>query len=178
MKKFLILLVLLVSALHAYSYNELAIKAQSTIFPKVLLLDKKLTDKLVDGKIVFTIVCEARDLPIAQKLRKSMKAQYDSHLAEYALEIKVMLFSEFTDKTKATAVYLFNSDTDIERVTRLAKSSGYMTFAYDIINLQHGVLLSLIVEKSTVLYLNKKGLSTHDVDFVEPLYQIVKISNI
>jgi len=56
MKKFFVVfIVFTITSLSGYSYNEVLIKAQSKIFPKILLLDKKLKDKLIDGKIVYTI---------------------------------------------------------------------------------------------------------------------------
>lgn len=178
MKKLLLIFFLLTSTLFGYSYNDLVIKAQSSIFPKILLLDKKLYDKLVDGKIVYTIVCEASDYHRAQTLRDAMNRQYQNRLGDYPFEVRILLFSKLTPKTRATAIYALNSETGIDKVTDLVKTSGYMTFAYDIVNLQHGVLLSLMVEKSTVIYLNKKGLQTHNVDFVKSLYQIVRVSNL
>lgn len=177
MKKLLLISFILTTSLFGYSYNDLLIKAQSSIFPKILLLDKKLDDKLVDGKIVYTIVCEDNDYHTAEKLRDTMNERYQNRLGDYSFEVNIVPFSKLTAETRTTAVYALNSDTGIDKVTRLAKTSGCMTFAYDIVNLQHGVLLSLMVEKSTVLYLNKKGLQSHNVDFVESLYQIVRFAN-
>ncbi len=177
MKKLLLISLLLTSTLFGYSYNELLIQAQSSIFPKILLLDKKLDKKLVDGRIVYTIVCEENDYYIAEKLRDMMNTQYQNHLGNYTFEVNILLFSQVNTNTKATAIYVLNSDTGVEKVTQLVKTLGCITFAYDIANLQHGVLLSLMVEKSTVLYLNKQGLRIHNVDFAKSLYQIVRIAN-
>jgi hypothetical protein len=177
MKKILLLSFLVAGTLLGYSYNNVVIKAQSSIFPKILLLDKKLKDKLVDGKIVYTIICEPNDYHAAEILRDAMNAQYQNRLNGYVFEVNILLFSQFNKATRATAIYLLNSDTGVDKVTELAKASDCITFAYDTVNLQHGVLLSLMVEKSTVLYLSKKSLHTHNVEFTESLYQIVRIFN-
>ncbi len=177
MKKFLLISLLLTSTLFGYTYNDLLIQAQSSIFPKILLLDKKLDEKLVDGKIVYTIVCEENDYRMAEKLRDMMNDAYRNRLGSYDFEVNILLFSNLDADTRTSAIYVLNSDTGVDKVTQLAKSLGFMTFAYDIVNLQHGVLLSLMVEKSTVLYLNKQGLQTHNVDFVNSLYQIVRVAN-
>lgn len=176
MKKLLLISFILTTSLFGYSYNDLLIKAQSSIFPKLLLLDKKLDNKLVDGKIVYTIVCENNDFHTAEKLRDTMNKRYQNRLGKYSFEVNIIPFSKLSTQTKATAIYALNSDTDIGKVTRLAKTSGCVTFAYDIANLQHGVLLSLMVEKSTVLYLNKKGLQNQNIDFVESLFRIVRFA--
>jgi len=163
--------------LFGYSYNELLIKAQSNIFPKILLLDKMLEDKLVDGKVVYTIICEDNDFHTANHVRKLVDNKYKQKLGKYELEINVIRYSELSNKTRATAIYALNSSKGIDKVRELAGTSGFMTFAYDIGNLKRGLLLSLMVEKSTVLYLNKRGLKGHKVDFVDSLYQIVRFAN-
>ena len=177
MKKLLIISILFAAtSLFGYSYNELLIKAQSNIFPKILLLDKKLNDKLVDGKIVYAIACEKNDVHTANQVRDLVNKKYKNKLGKYELEIKVIKYSDLSDQTKATAIYALNSNHGIDKVSKLAGTSGFMTFAYDIGNLKRGLLLSLMVEKSTVIYLNKQGLQSHKVDFVEALYQIVRFS--
>ncbi len=177
MKKLLLIAFILTTSLFGYSYNELLIKAQSSIFPKILLLDKKLDEKLVDGKIVYTIVCEDNDVHTAETLRDTMNKRYKNRLGDYAFEIKVIPFSKLTDQTRATALYALNTDEHMDKIRRIAEKSGCMTFAYDIANLKHGLLLSLMMEKTTVLYLNKNGLRNHNVDFVESLYQIVRFAH-
>ena len=109
------------------------IQAQSSIFPKILLLDKKLDDKLVEGKIVYTIVCEENDYYTAEKLRDMMNEQYHNRLGAYDFEVNILLFSKLTSDTRATAIYLLNSDTGIDKVTKLAKTLDFVTFAYDIV---------------------------------------------
>ncbi|MDQ1340165.1 MAG: hypothetical protein QG567_1322 [Campylobacterota bacterium] len=177
MKKFLLIIpFLFVTTLFGYSYNDLLIKAQSSIFPKILLLDKKLDEKLVDGKIVYAIAYDDNDYHTAMQVRKLVENKYKNRLGEYELVIKVIRFSDLSDKTKVTAVYALNSSDGIDRVSSLAKESGFMTFAYDIENLKHGLLLSLMVEKSTVIYLSKPNLQNHKVDFVDSLYQLVRFA--
>ncbi len=176
MRKLLFILSLLTSTLFGYSYNDLVVKAQSSIFPKILLLDKKLDEKLVNGTIVYTIVCEESDYHLAEALRDAMNTKYQNRLNGYTFTVNVLRFSELGPKVRTTAIYLLNSEAGIEKATRLAKDLGFMTFAYDIANLQHGVLLSLMVEKSTVLYLSKGSLQSHNVDFADALYRIVRFT--
>lgn len=176
MKKLLLIPFLLITTLFGYSYNDLLIKAQSSIFPKILLLDKKLNEKLIDGKIIYAIACDDNDYQTAIQIRNLIWDKYKNRLGEYELEIKVIKFSDLSEKTKATAIYALNSDEGIGKVSRLAERRSIMTFSYDIKNLKHGFLLSLMVEKSTVIYLSKQNLQNHKVDFVDSLYQIVKFA--
>lgn len=174
MVRFSILLFLLVGTLFGYSYNELLIKAQNAIFPKILLLDKNLDQKLVDGEISYTIVCETSDYHTALALKEQMDKRYRQRLGGYPFKVRVVRFEEFTAQNRTTALYVLNSENDIDNVTRLARESGIITFAYDMAKLKEGVLLSLVVEKSTIIYLNKNSLPDYNIDFVDSLYQIVK----
>lgn len=45
-------------------------------------------------------------------------------------------------------------------------------------NLKNGFLFSLMLEKSTILYLNKENLYIKKVDFVDSLFQIVRFIDI
>lgn len=177
MKIFIFITLLLSNLAYGYSYNELLLKAQSAIFPKILLLDKKLDEKLVNGKIVYVIVHEAGDYDTAIQVRRQIQKQFDHQLEQYAFEIKLVDYKEISDELQATAIYALNSEKHLRSVANIAISKGIVTFSYDIANLKNGLLLSLMVEKFTVLYLNKKMLQNYHVDFVDSLYQIVRFTN-
>jgi len=49
-----------------------------------------------------------------------------------------------------------------------------ISFSYDINNLNKGIMFSLSIEKSTVIYLDKDALFTRKIDFVDALLQIVR----
>lgn len=170
--RILLLLTLLYGAAFGYIYNDLLIKAQSDIFPKLLLLDKKLNEKLVDGKIIYAVIYEEDDRKTAQKVRDEVIAQHSDRLGEYPFEIQLIRFDEIGKDFYATAVYTLNIGDNIHALVNKALSGGMITFSYDINNLKSGVLLSMMIEKSTVLYLNKNYLKNYPVDFIDPLYQI------
>ncbi|DAB27283.1 MAG TPA: hypothetical protein CFH78_08780, partial [Sulfurimonas sp. UBA10385] len=67
MKKFILLFFTLTVTIYGYTYNEMLIKAQIAVFPKILLLDKKINNKLVDNKIVFIIAHEEQCQHLYQK---------------------------------------------------------------------------------------------------------------
>lgn len=170
----LILLLMISSLAFAYQYKSVLVNAQISIFPRILLLDKEVEQKLIDGKIVFTIVYEGRDIntasDIANKIDKSYKGKFEQH--EYV--INLVEFKDLTKDTKATAFYTLNSSEHISKVASIAKEKKIAAFAYDTNNLKKGLLFSLVLEKSTVLYLSKDSLLTNKIDFVDALYHIVR----
>ena len=174
MKRLLFLFLICGNIAFGYTYNDLLLKAQTAIFPKLLLLDKQLNDKLVNGKIVYTIVYRENDYNKALEVRDLVDAYYKKNLDQYGFEITLVEYSDVSDNMNATAVYALNSDEGIDKLAKLATSKGIITFAYDIAALKDGMLFSMVVEKTTVIYLNKKILQRYNVDFVDSLYQIVR----
>jgi hypothetical protein len=174
MKKFILLYLTLVSLAFAHNYDDVLLKAQASIFPKIMLLDKKLENKLIDGKIVYTIVYDSSDYLTALEIKNFINTKYKGHLDKYDYEINLVNFSDFSDKTEASAIYALNLGDYVKRVANVAKEKGVISFSYDIDNLKKGLMFSLSIEKSTVLYLEKENLYGNHVDFVDSLLQMVK----
>lgn len=173
MKKIFLFLTL-VTVVYAHNYNEVLLKAQASIFPKIMLLDKKLSEKLIEGKIVYTIVYAKNDYQTALDIAKFIDKNYHGFFDEYAYKINLVEFSDLSKETQVSVIYALKSDINIQRVAKIAKEKGIVSFSYDLDNLKEGLLFSLLLEKSTVLYLNKENLDTQKVDFVDSLLQMVK----
>jgi len=172
--RILVLLLILTSFVFGYNYNSVLLKAQASIFPKIMLLDKKIEDKLVDGKVVFTVVYDKSDYKAALEISKFLKSIYEDKFDKYKYKVNLVEFKDLTISTEATAIYALNSSSQIANVAKIANKKGVIAFSYDSNDLKNGMLFSLILEKSTVLYLNKNNLPTQKVDFIDSLYQIVK----
>jgi len=174
MKKLIFLCIIFVNLAYSYSYNDILLKAQASIFPKVILLDKKLDTKLIDGKIIYTIVYEESDYSTALEINKLIDKKYKGYFDKYMYEINLVEFSALSNSTKASAIYILNTDNHIKKIIDIASKKGIITFSYDIKNLKKGLLFSLMIEKSTILYLNKENLHLQNIEFVDSLLQMVK----
>ncbi len=175
MKKIILFFLICNSVAFAYSYNELLLKAQATIFPKLLLLDEKLDEKLVNGKIVYTIVYKERDYFTALEVRDLLETNHNHGLNGYKFVISMIKYSDISPDIEATALYALNAEKDIAKVARIALSKNIITFAYNVEDTKKGLLFSLAMERSTVIYLNREVLQNCKVDFVDSLYQIVRL---
>jgi hypothetical protein len=69
---------------------------------------------------------------------------------------------------------LLNLSDHIEEIATIANQKGIISFSYDINNLKKGLMFSLVIEKSTVLYLKKEILLTKKIEFVDALLQMVQ----
>ncbi|WP_415395815.1 hypothetical protein [Sulfurimonas sp. CS5] len=174
MKKIIFFCLIMVNVSYGYSYNDILLKAQASIFPKIMLLDKKLENKLIDGKVVYTIAYDESDLHIAQEISDFIDKNFEGNFDKYLYKINLVEFSDLSNDTETSAIYTLNSDKYIDKVAKIAKDKGVIAFSYDIENLKKGLLFSLVLEKSTVLYLNKEDLNKTKIDFVDSLLQMVR----
>jgi len=174
MKKTVLLFLIFVNLAYGYNYDDLLLKAQASIFPKILLLDKKIGNKLIDGKVVYTIVYDKIDFSTAKHIGEFIDANYKGHFDKHMYKINLVEYADLSSTTQASAVYALNSDKDIKKVADFAKENGIVAFSYDVKNLKSGLLFSLVIEKSTVLYMNKENLYIQKIDFVDSLLRMVK----
>ena len=176
MKKFLFLYPFLTyTLLLAYTYNDLLIKTQASIFPKIILLDRNLPMKLINDTIVLSIIYEKDDLFTAQNIKTIIEESFSNNIDGYGLQIQLIEVSQLSQATHATAFYVLNlSDEALKKVTKIAEQNHIMTFSYDLNNLRKGLLFSISMEQSTTFYVNKDNLHNEKVDFVAPLLQMVK----
>ncbi len=174
MKKITLLLLALITILQAYSYDDVLLKAQASIFPKIMLLDKKIEEKLIDGEIIYTIVYDQQDHDTAKEIKKFIDENNNGFFDKYAYKINLVKSSELSSLTQTSAIYALITSQNSKKIANIAKEKGIISFSYDINDLKNGFLFSLMLEKSAVLYLNKANLYTNKVDFVVSLLQMVK----
>ncbi len=174
MKKILFLYLTLLNIAFGYNYDDLVLKAQASIFPKIILLDKKIEDKLIDGKIVYTIVYDKTDYDTALSIEKFINKNFKGQLDRYEYKINLVDLESFAHDTEASAIYVLNLKEHVEKIATIARIKGIISFSYDINNLKKGLMFSLVIEKSTVLYLEKENLYSKKVDFVDALLQMVR----
>ncbi len=174
MVRLIILSIMLQTALCAYTYNELVLKAQSAIFPKIILLSQNLEEMLVDGEIVYTILYTSDDRESALDLKSSLDDLYDGHINNHKFKVKTLDYDKLSTDINTTAVYALNSEDGITTLLDILKDRDILTFAYDLVNLKRGLLFSLVLEKSTVIYLHRDVLQSSGFKFPDSLYRIVQ----
>jgi hypothetical protein len=174
MKKILFVYLTLFSLVFGYDYDELILKAQASIFPKIMLLDKRIGDKLVDDKIVYTIVYDKEDHLTALSIEKFINKNFAGRLDVYDYEVNLVDVDSFSSDIQTSAIYVLNLDDKVEKIADIANQKGIISFSYSLNSLKKGLMFSLVIEKSTVLYLEKETLYTKKIDFVDALLQMVR----
>jgi hypothetical protein len=179
MRRLLFLFAFLNISLFGYEYDELTLKAQSAIFPKLLLLDQDISQKLINQEIVFSIVCEDDDKRSAIKIKNLIEKQFRGKIGKYRLKVIIQSFEDVENqKPTATAYYILNTEyMKMQKVSYVGMDNNLILFSYDKNYFQNGVLISLAIKGTTVIYLNKEILKSYNINFVDAFYQIVKFED-
>ena len=175
MKKIFLFFFLFVCLLHGYTYDDLLLRAQSSIFPKIMILDKKIVNKVINGKIIYTIVYANDDYQKALDIKKYINRSFKGYIGTYAYKVNLIEFSKLSNAIQTSAFYVLKSSKEnIYKVANIARKKGVLTFSYDINNLKNGLAFSLVIERSTLLYLNEKHIDITKIDFIDSLLQMIK----
>ncbi|WP_187648244.1 hypothetical protein [Nitrosophilus labii] len=177
MKRVVIIIFLTNILLFAYSYDDFLLKTQAKIYPKLILLDKKIDKKLIDGKIQVGIVYDNDDFFTALLIKKLIKSMYGNKLDGYSFKIiPINMLNILNEKLNIFSyLYILKSIPDrLKTLSLYVKKYRIVTFTYDKNDLQYGFLFSINLEKKPILYMNRKALEK-EFDFVPSLFQIVRL---
>ncbi len=175
MKKIGLLLIIFSVTLFGYEYDKLLLKAQSNIFPKLILLDEDISKKVLNKEIVFCIVYHQSDYIKSMQIKETIEKRYKKSLEGYKLKIVLKRFDEVKDDKNINAYYILQGESlAIKSVCDIAKKRKIPTFTYDPFYFADDVLISLAIHNNSVIYLNKKVHKLYGINFVDVFYQIVR----
>lgn len=169
-------LLLFACSVSADTYDPLLLRAQASIFPKIILLDQDLNKKSPNEEIVISIVSTSLDLRAAQQLQKLIKDKYGNSLGDKRLAVDVTTFEHFNQISLATAyIILQGSEPLIEKIVSHASSHERIVFSYSYSDFVYKSLISLHVKEKTYVYLNKSAIKLYGIKFLPVFYKITKI---
>ena len=159
----------------ADTYDPLLLRAQASIFPKIVQLDKNLAEKTLNDEIVLTIIAVSQDAA-AQKLQNLIEEKYKKSLGNRRLTVNVVSFEDYNKKPLATAyIVLQGPELLFKDIISYASSHGRIVFSYSYTDFRHNALISLLVKEKTYIYLNKTAIQLYDIKFLPVFYKITKI---
>lgn len=173
--RYLILLVSLFWSVFAEPYNNGMIDMHAKVFPKMLLSDTQIDDKLVNGAIKVIILYSDDDLIIANKLKSQMIRLYPL-LKKYPFHITLKEYQQFDPTENATAYYeLVGDKKSLQIVNKSAQKNSRITFAYKSDYLDYGTLMSLYVSDKVSPYISSEALKESNIILDNIIYKIAKI---
>lgn len=160
----------------AETYDPLLLRAQASIFPKIVLLDQDLENKIYDDAVVISIVSTQDDISAANDLRGNILDKYKEQLGDKKLIVNVVSFFDFNNESPATAYILLQADNTLfGKVVDHATSNKRIVFGYSYADLENGALISLHVKEKTYIYVNKSMVKEYGVNFLPVFYNIIKV---
>ena len=158
------------------TYDPLLLRAQASIFPKIVLLDKNLTKKISANEVVITIVSTDQDELVAQDLKNHIGAKYGRYLGDMSLRVNAVTFDDFDREALSTAyIILQGSESEFEDVVSHASNQGRIVFSYSYTDFRNDSLISLYVKEKTYIYVNKATVQLYGISFLPIFYKIIKI---
>lgn len=171
----LVTLLLFASVLTAAHTVTPLLDAHATILPRILMLDQKLQDRLVDGRVDIVVVHEAKDLHLAQDYCDLVRDKYGDRLGPWPLNIILVPAGTFDASVKATALYLFPlTGEKTARVCSYCIANRVLSFAYNVDDLAEGALFSLRIESKTVIYFNRKAWNPEHIQLHPGFFKVVR----
>ena len=171
-----IVLILISTHTHAYDYDPLLIRAQASIFPKIILLDKDLNRKIENNQIIIEILHTKIEKDVALNIKSLIENKYKSDLGNRRLIININSFESFDPDNIVTAYFILKGSSDIHnKVTSHAANTQRLVFSYDYKDFERNVLISVLMKEKTYIYLNKSAIHDYDIKFLPLFYKIVKV---
>ncbi len=180
MKKLFLLSLLILSSISlsvkAYDYDPLLMRAQASIFPKIILLDKNLDEKIKQDQVIITILYGKGEKKVAEEIKNLIHKQYLNNLGKKSLTVDVVAFDKFDQGNSSTAYFLLKGgESQRNMVTAHAASNKRLVFSYDYKDFQNNALVSVLMKEKTYIYLNKSAIHDYDIKFLPLFYKIVKV---
>ena len=172
----LIILVMFSCRAWTETYDPLLLRAEASIFPKIILLDKNLSIKTPENEVNITIVSTSQDGDAASQLMYLINDKYKNGLGGNKLKVNVTTFDVFKESPLATAyIVLQGSEDAYKKVTSYASSHNRIVFSYSYTDFIKKSLISMFVKEKTYIYFNKSVVQLYDIKFMPVFYEIIKI---
>lgn len=175
--KLLLFLIFAYSSIFANSVYDLnLLRLQSKVFPKVVLADYDINEKVVDNKIVFTILYEEIDTNIAYKLKNMIEQNYQK-LKEFELELRLLQYKDFSQNEQLGTAYIFllGKEKYITAISHFVAKNKRLSFSYDKSYIKYGAIFGLEISATVSLLLNFESLKQSKIKLENSIFKVAKI---
>lgn len=171
-----ILFFLLLAFLTLKAEDALLLNAHIKMIPKIMALDTRLSSRANSIKPVLAIVYEGNRKRIAENIAEEITQMHNGKIANLSFSTIVLSVDELLFRRDISFVYLTKmGDASARRIGIWGVSNSIPTFSYDVSNIDDGILGSIAIERSTVIYINKTILKEGKFRFNDTLFQIARL---
>lgn len=174
MSKVFFTLLLLFSFLHGQ--NNLLLDTHIRMIPKIMALDTKLVSKSGSKKIELAIIYDDERKKLATEIASEINRHYNNKVGNITFSASAVSSNELIEHRDIDFIYTIAlTSPSLKKVAQWGLRNGIPTFSDDINGLDNGILGSIAIERSTVIYLSKSALKEGKFRFNESLFQIVRL---
>lgn len=157
-------------------YDPLLLRAQATVFPKIIMLDEEIDKKIEKNVVSFQLFFSDKDKQTAERLKELIQENYGQSFGDKEFNVTISSFNDFSQQNIATAYFLLKGTPENhQRITQHAANNRRLVFCYDYNDFSHKPLISLQVKEKTYIYLNKTAIHDYGIKFKPLFYNIVKV---
>lgn len=171
-----LLLFLVLALSSAKAEDQLLLNAHIRMIPKIMFLDTQVSSHNTGDKAILGVIYAGNRKSSAKKIAEDLNSYHNGKVGSFPFIAIVLSVDELLARNDIALAYLIEmNDSSVKRVADWGVSHSVPTFSYDPNALDLGVLGSISIERTTVIYLNKHVLKSAKFRFHSSLFQIAKL---
>lgn len=141
-----------------------------------MALDTQALSHNSSSKAILAIVYDDNRKSSAKKIADEINNNYAGKVGVLPFVALAISVDELLTRRDISFVYLIDmSKTSVSRVAPWGISSSVPVFSYNAENLDLGILGTIVIERNTVIYINKNVLKAGRFRFNDSLFQIARL---
>lgn len=147
------------------------------MIPKIMALDTRLSAKTTSPKAILAIVYDSNRRVYAENIADTINLLYNNKVSNIPFSAIAFSVDEILGRRDIAFVYLPQSGKtqSVKKIASWGIVNTVPTFSYDANDLENGILGSIVIERSTVVYINKNTLKEGQFRFNDILFQIARL---
>lgn len=156
--------------------EQFLLNAHIRMIPKIMSLDTQIGVHSPSGKAILGVIYDKNRKNSAKKIADDINAFHNGKIGTLLFTATAISADELVTRNDIAFVYLIEmQNSSVSKIASWGVSNSIPTFSYDPEDLDLGVLGSIAIERSTVIYLNKNVLKSAKFRFNDSLFQIAKL---
>lgn len=157
--------------------ESFVLNAHIRMIPKIMALDTRLSSKSPSSKAILAVVYDTNQKNTAYSIAEQINKTHNGKVSNISFTAAAYTFDEMTEHRDIAFIYIVPRS-NVQLVKKVAAwgiLNSIPTFSYDVTDLEYGILGSISIERSTVVYINKNTLKEGKFRFNDILFQIARI---
>lgn len=167
-------LILSFLALFIHAEDSVLLNAHIKMIPKIMLLDLKTGSKSTNA--ILAIAYDSNRKVLAQNIADEINQIYNGKVGNLNFVAVALSVDELLVRNDLSFVYLtVLTNRSVDKIAEWGLLNSVPTFSYNVSDIDRGILGSITIERSTVIYINKNVLKEGKFHFNTALFQLARL---